>query len=143
MRKVLCLALAAMCLSCFAPGAAATDVEVGGRIVAGGGTPLTNGVFFPGTALPNDDGTITAVLPPVEIPQGTDVEFTTLDEAAVGNGHKLVSLKRRKGKPVFSSDVLSRPGSSSLVITSNLAPGIYPFYCTLHAGMWGQIEIVK
>ena len=143
MKKAFCVAIAAACLSCFAPGASAIDIEVGGRVLAGGGTPVSNGVFFPGTALPNNDGSVDAVLPPVQIKQGTNFEFTNLDEATVGNGHKLVSLKRKKGRPVFSSDLLSRPGTSTLVATSNLPPGIYPFFCTVHTGMWGQIEIVR
>lgn len=134
---------AAIGLSCFAPGASAVvDVETGGRVVAGGGTLLTNGLFFPGTALPNEDGSLTAVLPPIEVQEGTDVEFVNLDEATVSNAHKMVSIKRRKGRPVFQSDLLTRPGQTSLVLTSNLKPGLYPFYCSVHTGMWGQLQIV-
>ena len=143
MRKALLIVLCALGLTCFAPGASATDLEVGGRVMAGGGTLLTNGVFFPGTALPNNDGTLTEVLPPVEMQRGTDLEFVNLDESTVSNGHKLVSLKRRRGYPLFASDMLTRPGQTDIVFTSNLKPGIYPFYCSTHAGMWGQIEIVR
>ena len=116
--------------------------EVGGRILAGGGTPLTNGLFFPGTAIPNEDGSLTGTSP-LELAQGTDIEFVNLDEAAVGNGHQIISLKRRKGRPVFSSDLLTRPGQSDLVVTSHLKPGLYDYFCSIHAGMWGQIQIVQ
>ena len=143
MKRALLAAVCAIGLTCFAPGASALDVEVGGQVAAGGGTPLTNGVFFPGTAMPNNDGSLTPVLPPIEIQQGTDLEFINIDEATVSNTHKLVSLKRRKGYPVFSSDTLRSPGSSDIVTTSHLKPGVYEFYCATHAGMWGQIEIVK
>ncbi len=141
MKKVV---LAALCIGlfCFAPGASATDVEVGGRVISAGGTKVSNGIFFPGTALPNNDGSLTPVLPPIEIERGTDLEYVNVDEATVSNAHKLLSLKRRKGRPVFHSDTLSRPGQTDVVITSHLKPGLYPFYCSTHTGMWGQLRIV-
>lgn len=140
MRKLSLVALCAFALSCFAPGASAEDVATGGRVVAGGGTPVSNGVFFPGTAIPREDGGFDG-LPPIELAIGTDLEFTNLDESSVANAHKLVSLKRKKGRPLFQSDLLSTPGASDVVITSHLKPGIYPFYCSIHSGMWGQLEI--
>lgn len=142
MKKVTLIALCALALSCFAPGAAATDIETSARIVAGGGTPLTNGVFFPGTAFPREGGGFDA-MPPVEVQKGTDFEFINLDEAAVANAHKIVSLKRRKRRPLFTSELLSRPGQTDIVKTSHMKPGIYAYYCSVHNGMWGQIQIVK
>ena len=138
------VAISALVLSCFVPGAgaAASDAEVGGRIVAGGGTPLTNGIFFPGTAFPRPDGGFDGP-PPLQIARGTDVEVVNLDEATVANAHKVVSLKRRKGRPVFTSDLLTTPGQTDIVVTSKLKPGIYPYYCSTHSSMWGQIEIVN
>ena len=59
-----------------------------------------------------------------------------------GSSNKMISLKRRKGRPLFQSDLLRRPGDTDLVTTSNLKPGLYPFYCPVHNGMWGQLEIV-
>jgi len=143
MRKAVLVVLCAFGLSCFAPAASAVDVEVGGRILVGGGTPLSNGAFFPGTAFPNNDGSLTPVLPPVQVQQGTDVELVNLDEATVANAHKLVSKKRWKGRWIFQSGLVSRPGDTSLVTTSNLKPGVYPFYCSIHPAMWGQLEIVR
>jgi len=143
MRKVLLAAVCALGLSCFAPGANAIDVEVGGRVVSAAGTPVSNGLFFPGTAIPNNDGSLTALLPPIEIERGTDFEFTNLDEATVSNAHKIVSKKRRNGLPVFQSALLTRPGQSDVLVTSNLKPGLYPFYCSVHTGMWGQLRIVR
>jgi plastocyanin len=140
MRKLSMIVLCAVALSCFAPGAEAVTVETGGRIFVGGGTPLTNGVFFPGTAVPREDRGFDGE--PIEIQQGTDVELINLDEATVANSHQMISLRRRKGRPLFGSDQLTSPGDTSLVTTSNLKPGIYPFYCPIHNGMWGQIEIV-
>lgn len=142
MKKTVLVAVSAIGLSFFAPGVSANNVEIGGRVVAGGGTPLTNGVFFPGTALPRSDGGFDG-LEPVQIQQGTDVEFVNLDEASVSNAHEMVSQRRRKGRPMFSSGQVTRPGQTVLVVTSNLKPGVYPFYCTVHTGMWGRLEIVR
>ena len=143
MKKAVLVALCAMGLTCFAPGASADNVAIGGRVIAGGGTPVSNGVFTPGTAIPNEDGGVDPVLPPMQIEQGTDVELINLDESAVANAHKMVSLKRRAGKPLFSSDLVRSPGDSTLVVTSHLKPGLYPYYCTVHTAMWGQLEVVR
>ena len=143
MKRFVLVAVCALGLSCFAPGASAVDVEVGGRVFVGGGTPLTTGAFFPGTAIPDEGGGLTAVLPPIELQQGTDLEIANIDEATVANAHKLVSKKRRNGRPLFVSDLLSRPGDSDLVTTSNLKPGLYPFFCSIHPAMWGQLEVVR
>jgi plastocyanin len=81
--------------------------------------------------------------PPVEITQGTDFTFVNLDEAAVGNGHKIRSFKLRSGQPAFQSDLLTKPGQTDLVITSHLKPGNYKYYCAVHDGMFGAIQITK
>ena len=143
MRKALLVAVCAIGLSCLSPGASAVDLEVGGRVMSGGGTPVSNGLFFPGTAIPNANGGVDSVLPPIEIQQGTDLEFTNLDEATVSNAHRLVSQKRVKGRWIFQSDLLTRPGQTDLITTSNLKPGLYPFYCTVHTGMWGKLRVVR
>jgi plastocyanin len=142
MRKIVLLAASAIALSLVTPGASATNVEIGGRVVAGGGTQLSNGLFFPGTALPRSDGGFDG-MDPLQIKQGTDIEFINLDEGSVSNSHEMRSLKKRKGRPLFSSEQLTRPGQTALVVTSNLKPGVYPFYCSVHTGMWGRIEIVR
>jgi plastocyanin len=142
MKKIALTIASALALSCFAPGASANNVEVGGRVIAGGGTQLSNGVFFPGTALPRSDGGFDG-MEPLQIQRGTDIEFVNLDEASLSNSHEMRSLKRRKGRPLFSSEQLTRPGQTALVVTSNLKPGVYPYYCSVHTGMWGRIEIVR
>src|SRR5687767_10083967 len=82
-------------------------LETGGRVFAGGGTPVSNGVFFPGTVL--CVGTDCSGLPPVEIAQGTDLEFVNLDVSAVANIHQIVSYKRKRGRPLFTSKALEGP----------------------------------
>jgi hypothetical protein len=145
MRKltVPALALAAL-IATAAPHASAlpaAPLEVGARVFVGGGTPLTNGLFFPGTGL--NDGSKIQWAPAVQVPQGTDFELVNLDESLVSNAHKLVSFKRRGGRPLFSSDTVSQPGQTSLVTTSNLKPGTYMFFCSFHSGMLGRIQITQ
>ena len=136
MRKLL---LVALVLGLLSVPAAAVPLSADALIFAGGGTPVTNGIFFPGTAIANGDqvdGT-----PPVPIQQGSNFEFVNLDEATVANGHKIKSFKRKGRRPLFQSKLLSRPGETSLVKTSHLKPGIYSFFCVTHSGMLGRIEI--
>ena len=142
MKKLLCLfACAAMG---FLQAPATAHVNAGARhkadtvpLFAGGGTALTNGYFFPGTAL-YDNGEFTGV--PLQVPQGDNVQFINTDAAAVTNGHAIVSLKRKHGRPVFSSGLVNGPATATL-ITQNLKPGVYPYFCSIHYGMYGLIEI--
>lgn len=110
-------------------------------IVAAGGTNLSNGIFLPGTAACDNSG-CTGV--PMQIAKGTDVTFVNIDPAPVTNSHRIISLdKRRKtGRPLFASDTVDGPGQT-LMITSHLKPKVYPYFCSFHFGMYGQIEVVK
>lgn len=109
-------------------------------LFAGGGTPLTNGIFFPGTAMCVGDDCYGE---PYEVARGTDIRFYNLDNATVANSHRVVSKKvTKKGRPVFQSETTSGPGSS-LMKTSHLKPGVYPFYCSVHFGMEGILEITE
>lgn len=138
MRKLVVIALAFGLMAAPALGApVATDAT----IVSGGGTPLSNGVFFPGTAIADGNGGLEG-LPPVEIRKGFDFDFVNIDEAAVSNAHKIRSIKSRKGEPLFQSDLLEHPGDTDLVITSHLKPGVYAYFCAVHSTMYGRIKIV-
>lgn len=135
---VLASLLAAAVVSSHAPAGA--QAIPGTTIVAGGGTPLSNGIFFPGTAVYSDGSFLGE---PAAIARGTDIEFVNLDEASVANGHRMVSLKvnKRTGRPLFSSKMLLSPGQSATVVTSHLKPGTYPFFCPVHSGMWGLLKV--
>jgi hypothetical protein len=133
---VLCLAGAAVA----APAepsihAAPTDVQ----LFAGGGTPLTNGYFFPGTAI-YDGKQFQGV--PLQVKQGQNVQFTNLDYSTVTNAHEILSFKRKNGRPVFSTPLVKGP-AQVLMVTSNLKPGIYPYFCAVHYQMFGEIQITK
>ena len=142
MRKVVLAALVALMLGALmSPASAVVPVEwlaSGGTLFAGGGTNLTNGTFFPGTAI--YDGKEFQGLPPLQIKKGTDLDFVNLDVAAVTNSHQIMSFKRKHGSPVFASEPLAGPGRA-VIITSNLKPGVYPFFCATHFGMYGRLEI--
>ena len=114
-------------------------LETGSRVFAGGGTFVSNGLFFPGTL--SCSGTDCSGLPPVELKRGTDLEFVNLDPAAATNGHQIISYKRRAGKPVFSSKLIEGPATAT-ILTSHLKPGVYRFFCATHFGMEAALEIV-
>ena len=145
MRRGTLLALV-VALSAYAiPAGASSEEAVGPAYVfAGGGTPLSNGIFFGGTTICDDAG-CTVAGTPVEVPVGTDFTFVNLDAEAVGNGHQIMSVKKNKRtkKPLFYSDYLATPGEQDVVMTSHLKPGRYLFRCPVHFGMYGTIEVVE
>lgn len=111
-------------------------------LFAGGGTQLSNGYFFPGTAV-NNNGEYTGI--PLQVEQGSNVQFVNLDHFVVsGGGHKVISFDRvtKKGRkvPLFASKLVDGPGQA-LIKTSHVKPGVYPFFCPIHNGMIGQIEV--
>ncbi|HEX2195458.1 MAG TPA: hypothetical protein VHJ76_00920 [Actinomycetota bacterium] len=107
-------------------------------LFAAGGTPLSNGLFFPGTAL--CVGTDCQGVP-YQIAKGSDIRFYNLDAAVVANSHRIISKRQnKKGRPLFQSDNVAGPGST-LMKTSHLKPGVYPYYCSVHFGMEGILEI--
>jgi hypothetical protein len=107
-------------------------------LFAAGGTPVSNGIFFPGTSLCANG---TCYGEPYEIAQGTDIRFYNLDSGVVANSHRVVSKKmKKKGGPIFASDTVAGPGST-LMKTSHLKPGLYEYFCTIHSGMEGIIEV--
>jgi hypothetical protein len=131
-------------LSLLAPAQAANPVTPEAHpniIIAAGGTNLSNGFFFPGTAICDNDGCDGA---PMQIAKGTDVTFVNLDPAVVTNSHRIISLKKKKrtGRPLFASDTVDGPDQTTM-ITSHLKPGVYPYFCSFHFGMYGQIEVTK
>ena len=111
-------------------------------LFAGGGTQLSNGYFFPGTAIYRQ-GEYTGV--PLQVTKGSNVQFVNLDHFIVsGGGHKVVSYERIKKNgrkvPLFASKMIDGPGQD-LMKTSHVEPGIYPFFCPIHSGMTGLIEV--
>jgi hypothetical protein len=141
MKRVLFVVFAALlALPSSMAGAAAPAAMEPAQLFVGGGTFVSNGVFFPGTAV--YDGNNLQGLP-LAVERGQNVMLTNLDHGDIANGHVMQSLKRRKknGRPLFQSKRIAFPGAQSLVITSHLKPGIYEFYCPVHTGMWGLLEI--
>ncbi|MBA2726158.1 MAG: hypothetical protein H0U53_09230 [Actinobacteria bacterium] len=120
-----------------AHGAITAPAAANNFIFAGGGTPVSNGIFFPGTTFCDTQG-CTGV--PMQVPRGDDITFVNLDTSSVTNAHQIVSRKRKRGRPLFISEVNYGPGQG-LVVTSHLKPGVYKYYCSFHFGMFGQIEI--
>ena len=148
MKRLLVLgaALALALPASVAAGSEAPRSSATAPLFVGGGTPLSNGVFFPGTAIYNgedEDGEPSYTGVPYEIERGTDLELVNLDHGDVANAHQITSFARKRGRPLFQSKRLDRPGEKALVITSRLKPGIYDYYCPIHTAMYGLIEVTR
>ena len=109
----------------------AFDAMEPAQMFVGGGTFVSNGVFFPGTAV--FDGTDLQGLP-LQVEKGQDIELTNLDYGDIANCHQLTSFKRKGGRPVFNSKRLCAPGESAIVLMGRAKPGIYEAYCPVHTG---------
>ncbi len=121
------------------PGSEAAEET---RLFAGGGTLVTNGFFFPGTAFADEDGEFTGE--PYVVPKGNNIRFTNLDHFVVAGGaHGIRSFKRvKRGKkkvPLFASKLVDGPGEA-LVITEHVKRGTYAYYCPVHSGMLGLLK---
>jgi hypothetical protein len=112
-------------------------------LFAAGGTPFSNGIFFPGPILCSPGACHSQ---PYEIARGTDIRFYNLDSGVVANSHGIVSKDTKNGKPrgprLFKSDTISGPGST-LMKTSHLKPGTYEYFCTVHFPMQGTLKVVS
>lgn len=117
-----------------APGSSGPDDAI---LLAGAGTPLTNGIFIP-PAVCDASGCQGVAL---QVPRGANVRFINLDPAPLTNGHQVVSLKKRAGRPLFKSQFVNGPGETTF-ITSHLKVGTYPYYCSVHYGMYGILGVV-
>ena len=120
-----------------APGRASRCRSHDSVIFAGAGTALSNGVFFPGTAIYDGEDFVGT---PHVVPRGCNVEFVNLDPAPVTNAHQIISYRARRGRPLFYSRNVAGPGTAK-VRTAHLKPGVYPYFCPVHYGMWGLLEI--
>ena len=139
MRKVALLLMAAALSSSMMTGALASDVEPA-QMFVGGGTFVSNGLFFPGTAV--YDGSSLQGLP-LQVQRGQDIELTNIDNGDIANCHQLTSFKRRRGIPIFNSKRLCAPGESAVVLMARAKPGIYQAYCPVHPSMFAQVEVVE
>lgn len=58
--------------------------------------------------------------------------------------HDVISSDIENGLPLFQSRITAGAGDSADVVgVSQLGPGLWPFYCSLHEAMRGTIEIVE
>ncbi|MFN2389461.1 MAG: hypothetical protein ABR575_07665 [Actinomycetota bacterium] len=142
MRKLVgVLVVGALALPMAPASSAAARDDQENVIFAAGGTPVSNGVFFPGTRLCLDSQCYGE---PLQMERGSDLRFVNLDSGVVANAHQIKSFRvnKRTGRALFISRLIAGPGED-LVITSHLKPGRYPFYCTTHAGMNGALRVIK
>ena len=58
--------------------------------------------------------------------------------------HDVISSDVENGLPLFQSRITAGAGDQADVVgVTNLGPGLWPFYCSLHEAMRGTIEIVE
>lgn len=141
MRKLLLLAVCALVVipSGMAAGAPTGSAIAPAPMFVGGGTFVSNGIFFPGTAV-EQEGALVGV--PYSIERGQDIELNNLDNGDIANCHSLRSFKRKlNGKPLFQSKRICAPGEKSLVLMSSVKPGTYEAFCPVHFGMYALIEV--
>jgi len=138
MKRVLLMLIAGLLSSSLAAPSGASAMEPVPMFV-GGGTFVSNGVFFPGTAV--FDGTNLQGMP-IQVTKGQDIELTNLDYGDLANCHQLTSFKRKRGRPIFNSKRLCSPGESAIVSMSRAKPGkVYEAYCPIHTGMYALVEV--
>lgn len=138
MKKVLLLLVAGILSSSMAATSGASPMAPAPMFV-GGGTFVSNGIFFPGTAV--YDGESLQGLP-MQVEKGQDIELTNLDYGDIANCHQLTSFKRKRGRPIFNSKRICSPGESTLVLMGRAKPGIYEAYCPVHTGMYALVEVL-
>lgn len=131
----LVLSLVAL-LPATAPAASPTPaVAEEARLVGIGhvhGTDL-EGYFLPGQLPCPGCPTI-----PLTIEEGSNVEFRGMDEEP----HQVTAKKKRGGRPLFKSGAVKN-GASTLMLTANLKPGVYQFFCFFHTDMVGTLEVAE
>jgi hypothetical protein len=106
-------------------------------LFAAGGTFVSNGYFFPGTAIYDNDQFVGV---PLQITKGQNIQFVNTDVAALTNAHQIVSIKRKKGRPLFQSPLVKGPATATMDM-QKVKPGVYPYFCSVHYGMYGLIEV--
>jgi plastocyanin len=96
----------------------------------------------PARALPVPRQVVTAgsvfVVPEITIYQGDTLTLTNLDPVLT---HDLVSRNLAGGVRIFASSPAAAGERVDVARVSSLAPGVYPFYCSLHESMIGNLRV--
>ena len=78
------------------------------------------------------------VSPRIVLTQGSSLTFFNGDSMT----HDVASAKTRKGRPLFKADYTDGGASNPVAGVENLKPGTYPFICSLHTSMEGELTIL-
>ena len=83
--------------------------------------------------------TSTGFAPPtIVLPQGSTLTFVNADSMT----HDIAAEDERKGEPLFKAAYTSGGGNTAEVEgVEKLKPGTYPFICSLHSQMQGELRI--
>lgn len=125
------------------------------RLTLAGAMTTAVGLAAPGSAAP---GTVAAAgpnaqvagyaTPTIVLPAGGELSFANSDPLS---SHNLISKKTRKvkkgkryvRKPLFASVVAGTGSVVPVKGTTNLKPGSYAFFCSLHAGTMKGTLVVQ
>lgn len=80
------------------------------------------------------------VLPEIRVFQGDTLTLTNLDPQ---QAHDLVSRNLAGGVRVFASGPADPGTQAEVVGVSSLRPDVYPFFCSLHESMTGNLRVER
>ena len=111
------------------------------RLIAVSWCAVALAVPRPAHALAPQQVLVTAngyVLSEIVILQGDTLSLTNVDP---NQPHDLVSRNRPGGVYAFRADVIDFGKQTDVVGTSVLTPNVYPFYCSVHEWMIGNLTV--
>lgn len=74
----------------------------------------------------------------VYVVAGFSLEFTNVDI----EGHDVYSLDLGPNGPLFSTGPVGTGGHKTVQDVDTLPPGVYPFVCSFHSEMYGNLNVV-
>ena len=110
----------------------------------------SGGSDLPALPAPTPEGGATAVVtappeatsagfapPRMAVTKGGSLQFVNADTMT----HDITAVAKKDGAPVFKSPFTASGSSSDVKGVSALAPGSYPFFCSLHTQMKGELTV--
>ena len=105
----------------------------------GGGELPTPPAQATGVVTAPPQATVVGFAPPaVALPKGSTLTFVNADSTT----HDVTSIAKRNGTPLFRAADTNGSATSDVKGVSALPAGTYPFQCSLHTNMAGELRIL-